>query len=126
MQLCVRIARNARTRTRRSAVGPPAGGIIAWQSLGPGNIGGRTRALVIDPTDPDILYAGTELGVFASDDGGQTWQPANPGMAHTVVETLDWKDENTLVAFTHGRGAAREALRDEKRDDYWGPTLRVA
>ncbi|MHC4614638.1 MAG: hypothetical protein ACYTAU_13830, partial [Planctomycetota bacterium] len=31
--------------------------------------------------------------------------PFNTGLAHTVVETLDWKNENTLVAFTHGRGA---------------------
>jgi hypothetical protein len=57
------------------------------------------------PCNPEQLYAATELGVFASDDSGATWQPANVGLANVVVESLDFKDENTLVAFTHGRGA---------------------
>src|SRR5207248_8579288 len=27
-----------------------------WTSLGPGNVGGRTRAIVIHPTNPNIMY----------------------------------------------------------------------
>jgi hypothetical protein len=60
--------------------------------------------VAVRPCDSQQLYVGTELGVFASDDGGASWAPFNTGLAHTVVETLDWKNENTLVAFTHGRG----------------------
>ncbi len=60
--------------------------------------------LAIRPCNPQQLYVGTELGVFASDDGGDTWEPANSGLANTVVESLDFKNSNTLVAFTHGRG----------------------
>lgn len=30
--------------------------------------------------------------------------PVCDGLAHTIVETLDFKDDDTLVAFTHGRG----------------------
>ncbi len=51
------------------------------------------------------LFVGTELGVFASDDGGADWSPSNDGLAHTIVESLDFKDDRTLVAYTHGRGA---------------------
>jgi len=61
--------------------------------------------VAVRPCNSQQLYVGTELGVFASDDGGASWAPFNTGLAHTVVETLDWKNENTLVAFTHGRGA---------------------
>lgn len=61
--------------------------------------------IAVRPGDSQQLYAGTEFGVFASDDGGAAWQPANDGLAHTVVETLDFPDGNTLVAFTFGRGA---------------------
>jgi len=61
--------------------------------------------LAVRPCDSRQLFVGTELGVFASDDVGDSWRPVNRGLAHTVVETLDFKDENTLVAFTHGRGA---------------------
>jgi photosystem II stability/assembly factor-like uncharacterized protein len=67
--------------------------------------------IAVRPCNPQQLFAATELGVFASDDGGATWQPANPGLAHVVVESLDFRDENTLVAFTHGRGAYRTHLR---------------
>jgi len=61
--------------------------------------------VAVRPCNSQQLFVGTELGVFASDDGGASWAPFNTGLAHTVVETLDWKNENTLVAFTHGRGA---------------------
>jgi photosystem II stability/assembly factor-like uncharacterized protein len=61
--------------------------------------------VAVRPCDPLQLYVGTELGVFVSDDGGDSWEPVNEGLAHTIVETLDFKDNNTLVAFTHGRGA---------------------
>jgi photosystem II stability/assembly factor-like uncharacterized protein len=59
---------------------------------------------------PQELYVGTELGVFTSDDGGSTWQPFNNGLAHTVVEALDFKTPNELVAFSHGRGAFMTSL----------------
>ena len=61
--------------------------------------------IAVRPCDSQQLYIGTELGVFASDDGGANWLPSNEGLTHTIVETLDVKDDHTLVAFTHGRGA---------------------
>ncbi len=61
--------------------------------------------LAVRPNFRSTLYAGTEFGVFASEDTGTTWQPANQGLAHTVVEALAFRDENTLVAFSFGRGA---------------------
>jgi len=61
--------------------------------------------IAIRPCNPQQLYVGTELGVFVSEDGGSSWNPGNFGLPHTVVKSLDFKDDNTLVAFTHGRGA---------------------
>jgi uncharacterized protein (TIGR03437 family) len=47
-----------------------------WTSLGPGNIGGRTRSILIDPTNPLVVYAGAVTGgVWKTTDGGQTWNP---------------------------------------------------
>ena len=42
-------------------------------------------SLVISPSNPDFLYVGTEVGVFASSNGGQTWSPAFGGSS---VDTL--------------------------------------
>ncbi|UCE59877.1 MAG: hypothetical protein JSU63_20835 [Phycisphaerales bacterium] len=61
--------------------------------------------IAVRPCDTRQLYVATELGVFASDDEGASWTPVNTGLAHTIVETLDFKNQDTLVAFTHGRGA---------------------
>ncbi len=35
---------------------PPAL-LDGWKSLGPGNVGGRTRALLVHPSNPDVIYA---------------------------------------------------------------------
>ncbi len=53
---------------------------------------------------------GRLVDVYRSDDGGTTWLPANTGLAHTVVESLDFQDDHTLIAFTHGRGAFNARL----------------
>ena len=38
-------------------------------------VGTNVWALVIDPVTPATLYAGTDLGVFKSTDGGANWSP---------------------------------------------------
>ena len=46
----------------------------AWTPLGPTNQGGRTRAVLIHPTTPSIMYAaGVDGGVWKSTDGGGSW-----------------------------------------------------
>ncbi|GIX03784.1 MAG: hypothetical protein KatS3mg113_0790 [Planctomycetaceae bacterium] len=48
----------------------------SWTWLGPGNIGGRTRGLVIHPTNPNIMYAATVGGgLWMTSNGGGSWQP---------------------------------------------------
>jgi photosystem II stability/assembly factor-like uncharacterized protein len=45
----------------------------SWVPLGPE--GGSVRALVVDPSDPRVVYAAAaENGIFKSLDGGKTWR----------------------------------------------------
>jgi hypothetical protein len=44
--------------------------------------------------------------VFASEDSGTTWSPANQGPTNCSVDDLFWMGE-TLVSVTHGRGMYR-------------------
>jgi hypothetical protein len=52
----------------------------------------RVDALALDPRSPNVLYAGTGLGVFKSTDGARTWKLASTGidvgggLAHRLYE----------------------------------------
>lgn len=61
------------------------------------------RSLQIAPFNSNYLYAGTEVGVFASANGGGTWSPSNEGPANVSVDELFWVRDR-LIAATHGRG----------------------
>lgn len=44
---------------------------------------------MVSPSNPDFLYIGTEIGVFASGDGGGHWSPAFGGSsADTLIYSL--------------------------------------
>ena len=60
-------------------------------------------ALLEMPYNPDILWAGTEIGLFVSNNAGQSWQPANNGFPNVAVFELSIVDDEVLVA-TQGRG----------------------
>lgn len=74
-----------------------------WTPLGPGNIGGRTRALLIHPTSPNIMYAaGVAGGVWKTTLSGTLWQPLTDLMANIAVSCLafDPSNPNTIYAGT--------------------------
>jgi len=55
-----------------------------------------------DPKKKDLLFAGTETGVFVSYDGGNQWQSLQLNLPTTPVHDLVIHD-NDLVLATHGR-----------------------
>ncbi len=61
------------------------------------------RSLAIHPQNTNYLYAGTEVGVFNSTDGGATWTVPHMGPSNVSVDELFWMNRQ-LVAATHGRG----------------------
>jgi hypothetical protein len=57
------------------------------------------------PTKPAVLFIGTDIGVFLTEDDGATWQPANTGFPATQVVSLVLNTRtDRIVAATHGRG----------------------
>lgn len=53
---------------------PSAKNAMSFNELGPDNIGGRTRAIEIDPTNESIVYAGSVSGgLFKSTNAGNNW-----------------------------------------------------
>ncbi len=61
-----------------------------------------TRAVREDPERADLLYAGTERGVWVSFDGGTSWRALQRNLPPVPVHDLV-VEEGDLVAGTHGR-----------------------
>jgi Big-like domain-containing protein len=76
------------------------GALGTWQSLGPGNVGGRTRALVIDPVNPNVMYAaGVAGGVWKTTNGGTSWLPLNDFLANIAVTCLALDPTNPGIIY---------------------------
>jgi photosystem II stability/assembly factor-like uncharacterized protein len=81
-----------------------------WQRLvGPGTAGVRGYAHVIkeDRLNPNILFLGTEFGLFVSLNGGQSWAQFKPNNFPDGVAVRDialQEREDDLLLATHGRG----------------------
>ena len=66
------------------------------------------NAVAVNPLNGDMVYAGTDVGVFESLDRGVTWRVANENLATTIVSRLVFRaGTSELYAFTFGRGAYR-------------------
>ena len=86
-----------------SLANPRSAILQGWTSLGPGNIGGRTRALLINPQTPDVMYAaGVGGGVWKSTDGGKSWHPLSDLLPSLSVCALAFDPANpeTIYAGT--------------------------
>ena len=56
-----------------------------------------------DTVGKDLLFAGTENGVWVSFDAGDHWQSLQMNLPHTSMRDL-WIQDNDLIVATHGRG----------------------
>lgn len=66
---------------------------------------GPVHVVRADDRNADLLYAGTEFGVFASLDQGETWRPLTRGIPPCPVHDLVIHPrDRELVVATHGRG----------------------
>jgi photosystem II stability/assembly factor-like uncharacterized protein len=77
-----------------------------WEDIGADLPKAPVRSLAIHPENSDLLYVGTEVGIFASNDRGKKWDPTNQGPTNCSVEQLVWWGK-VLYAATHGRGVFR-------------------
>jgi photosystem II stability/assembly factor-like uncharacterized protein len=65
---------------------------------------GPVHVVRADPRNPDLLYVGTEFGLFVSLDAGATWQPLGAGLPPVPVHDLVLHPrDRELVVVTHGR-----------------------
>ncbi len=82
---------------------------------------GTVYCIVQDHVDEDLLFVGTEFGVFFSDDDGVNWNQIKKGLPTIAVRDMEiQRRENDLVLATFGRSFYvlddYSALRDLSED----------
>lgn len=76
-----------------------------WQSITTPDIEGFARSIQEDYVNPNLLYLGTEMGLFLTLDGGQNWTKFTNNMPAAAVHHVTLHSrEHSLVMGTHGRG----------------------
>ncbi|MBS1542744.1 MAG: glycosyl hydrolase, partial [Bacteroidetes bacterium] len=66
---------------------------------------GSTFCIQEDFVDPNLLFAGTEFGIFFSNDGGKNWKQLKGGMPTIAIRDIAiQKRETDLVLASFGRG----------------------
>jgi photosystem II stability/assembly factor-like uncharacterized protein len=75
-----------------------------WQSLATPSLSGYALSILQDHADPDLLFLGTEFGLFVSTNGGAAWTRFTAGVPTvSVMDMAIQQREDDLVLGTHGR-----------------------
>ncbi|MCW5939276.1 MAG: hypothetical protein KF884_02900 [Fimbriimonadaceae bacterium] len=75
----------------------------SWTNLGPGNIGGRLRSIVIDPTNPNRMWvASPGGGIWRTTNAGSSWAPLDDFMPSLSANcmVIDKNNPNLLLVGT--------------------------
>jgi len=80
-------------------------GTPTWVASGNGIPDVPVNALAVDPAGSNNVYAGTDVGVYVSTDGGANWNPYGTGLPAIAVFDMAIQNANRFLRIsTHGRG----------------------
>ncbi|MCC7439092.1 MAG: hypothetical protein IT211_11420 [Armatimonadetes bacterium] len=75
-------------------------GAQQWQEIGPYNIGGRIRAIAVNPLNTDIVFIGAAAGgVWRSTDGGANWSTTFDKQASLAMGAIAINQTNPQVIY---------------------------
>lgn len=76
-----------------------------WKSIVSADIKSFVRNIKEDYKNPNLLFIGTEAGLYVTIDGGQNWSQFKNQMPPVAVHWVELHPrENAVVMATHGRG----------------------
>jgi uncharacterized repeat protein (TIGR01451 family) len=97
---------NGATVNRPGHVFATADGGHSWIDISGNLPDSPVNSIVLDPSNANTLYVGTDVGAFVTTDGGSHWVPLSSGLPVVSVWQLSFDPSHrTLAAGTHGRGA---------------------
>jgi len=75
-----------------------------WQAIAAGLPEGNVNVITEDPANRNLLFLGTEYGLYVSLDGGKAWKRFMTGLPTVRIDDiLVHPREHDLIAGTHGR-----------------------
>ena len=78
---------------------------MTWTNLITDNIIGTSRNIQEDYENENLLFLGTEFGLYITADGGNNWEKFTKNVPPVAVHFIDLqKQTNDLILGTHGRG----------------------
>jgi photosystem II stability/assembly factor-like uncharacterized protein len=90
-----------------------------WQSIVANIPSGPINVVREDPKNKGVLYVGTDLGVYVSNNGGETWHVLANNLPTTFVSDLVIHPrDDVMVISTHGRGMWGMDVRTIQDPDY--------
>jgi len=103
----MKAAQRERLKARKQGEKDAQPGILAagiepdsWEPLGPGNVGGRIRAIVIHPTNPNNMWIGSVSGgIWRTTNAGASWFPVNDFLANLAVSTMVINPVNPSIMY---------------------------
>jgi photosystem II stability/assembly factor-like uncharacterized protein len=76
-----------------------------WTSLATSDIKGFCHVIKQDPVNRNLIFLGTEMGLYTSIDNGKTWVRFKNKVPQTGIFDMAFQTKkNDLVLATHGRG----------------------
>ena len=78
---------------------------VTWNSIVTDDIPIFARNIQEDYVNPNLLFLGTEKGLFITNNGGESWSHFTKNMPPVAVHYIELQSKtNDLVMGTHGRG----------------------
>lgn len=100
----------------RSEDGGTTWDTVEWNGLPEGEV--TVYAMVSDPEDPSSILIGLPQGIFASADGGESWELAQEGSTLAIGEGNEHED-GTITAYLLGETAG--LMQSEDFGETWEP-----
>jgi len=76
-----------------------------WTSIVTDDIYGFARSLQEDYVNPDLLFLGTEFGLYVTIDGGENWSKFTNNVPAVAVHHIEMHPKTSdVILGTHGRG----------------------
>ena len=99
---------------------------LPWTEVGPGNVGGRTRGIIVDPDDAshNTWFAGSVGGgIWKTTNAGSTWVSKTPSLPNLATVTLAMAASNHSIIYA-GTGEGCGNTDAVRGDGIWKSTDR--